>query len=180
MFGLRRRGPGVVRPRVRQALGLLAGGRYADAGDLLGQLADRTRDNGHQLRSARLALEAGRAFVQAGDAEKAMIRARQAVRQFIVGGRPGRAIRVLQEATATLRLRGWNAQAEALEQDTQARLAEIGLSLTSVPEESMPEPRGTLPPTCPQCGGPLRDVEWLDSLSAECPYCGSAVKAQPR
>jgi hypothetical protein len=100
------------------------------------------------------------------------------VRQFVVARRPGRAVRTLQHATAALRSRGFEAQASALEQDAQARLAEAGLSQTNLPAEPVPQPRGHLPPTCPQCGGPLRadEVDWIDSASAECPYCGSGVR----
>jgi len=161
-------------------LSLLASGRYAEAGELLGQLADRARDNGNPLRSVRAAWQAGRAFVQANDPENAMVRARQAVRQFIIAGRPGRAVHILQEALSTFRSRGWNVQADALEQEAQARLAEKGLSLANVPAEPVPPPRGALPPTCPRCGGPLGDAEWIDSLSAECPYCESVVRAETR
>jgi hypothetical protein len=177
MFGARRLGQGLMGPRVRQALGLLADGRYAEAGTLFGQLADRARDNGHHLRAANLALQAGHAFLEAGDGEKSMLCSRQAVRQFIVGGRPGRAVRVLRQAMTALRARGLDAQAIALEQDAQARLAEIGLSLSNVPTEQSSPSQRHLPPMCPQCGGPLRadEVEWIDSSSAECPYCGSVV-----
>jgi len=177
MFRARRLGQGIIGPRVRQALRLLAEGRYAEAGVSFGQLADRARDNGHHLRAAQLALQAGRAFLEAGDGEKALLRSQQTVRQFIVGGRPGRAVRVLQQMTTALRARGLDAQAAALEQDAQARLAEIGLSLSSVPAEPLPSSQRHLPPACPQCGGPLRadEVEWVDSSSAECPYCGSVV-----
>jgi hypothetical protein len=177
MFGARRLGQGLMGPRVRQALGLLADGRYAEAGTLFGQLADRARDNGHHLRAANLALQAGHALLEAGDGEKSILRSRQAVRQFIVGGRPGRAVRVLRQTMTALRARGLDAGAIALEQDAQARLAEIGLSLSNVPTEQSSPSQRHLPPMCPQCGGPLRadEVEWIDSSSAECPYCGSVV-----
>lgn len=36
-----------------------------------------------------------------------------------------------------------------------------------------------LPENCPQCGGPLTaaTVQWKGKQSAECPFCGSTVKA---
>jgi hypothetical protein len=181
MLRARRLGRGMVGPRVRQAIRLLSDGRYGEAGALLGELADRARSNGHHLRAAHLGEQAGRAFLEAGHADQAALYARQAVQQFIAARRPGRAVRALQFAAAALRSRGFEAQASALEQDAQARLAEIGLSLASVPAEPTPQPRGHLPPTCPQCGGPLRadQVDWVDSTSAECPYCGSGVLTRP-
>jgi hypothetical protein len=35
-----------------------------------------------------------------------------------------------------------------------------------------------LPTNCPTCGGPLRvnEVDWLDDITAECPYCGNSVR----
>jgi hypothetical protein len=170
-------GRGMHGPVVRQALGLLADGHYAEAGELFGQLADRARDNGRPLRSAPLAIQASQAFLQTGDGDRAALRAKQAVQQFVVGRRPGRAVRVLQRMVAALRSRGFNAQADALEQEARTRMAEVGLDLASVPPEPVPQPRGHLPSTCPQCGGPLRtdEVDWIDPASAECPYCGSVV-----
>jgi hypothetical protein len=37
-----------------------------------------------------------------------------------------------------------------------------------------------LPTKCPGCGGPIHadEVEWSDEATAECPYCGSAVRAE--
>jgi hypothetical protein len=101
---------------VRQAIRLLSDGRYVEAGELFGALADRARDNSHHLRSAHLAEQAGHAFLEAGHADKAALYARQAVQQFIAARRPGRAVRALQHAVAALRSRGFDAQAAACPQ----------------------------------------------------------------
>lgn len=180
MFRARRGGRSVVGPRVRHALRLLADGRCAEAGEQFGQLADRALDNGSHLRSAHLAEQSARAFLEAGAGDKAAFRAREAVQQFIAGRRPSRAVRALRSAIMALRLGGFQAQADALEQDAQARLAEVGLSLGNVPAEPAPQPQGHLPPACPHCGGPLRadEADWIDSTTAECPYCGSAVQTR--
>ncbi len=170
-------GQGMAAPRLQQALQLLGQGRYRDAGRVLGELADRAHDNGHPLRCAQLALQAGRAFWEAGETEQALARTRQATRQFIVGGRPGRAMRVAQNAAARLRSHGFEAQARGLEADVRSGLIEAGLDPAQVQREPVLQPRGTLPPTCSRCGGPLRpnEVEWLGPASAECPYCGSTI-----
>lgn len=65
-----------------------------------------------------------------------------------------------------LRSRGFEPQAAALEQDTQARLAAVGLSLDSVLMEPAPPQQGTLR---------VDEVEWINATSAECPYCGSTA-----
>ncbi len=170
---LRGRGLGRPRPgpRVQQALRLFEEGHYQQAGELFGQLADAARDARQPIRAAHLAAQAGRAFLEAGDVERATDRARQAIRQFVLGRKPGQAVRTLQGAAIALRAKGFNAQADALEQKAQARLAEIGMNLANQ------QAHGRLPSTCPQCGGPLRsdEVDWVDSSSAECPYCGVLV-----
>jgi Zn finger protein HypA/HybF involved in hydrogenase expression len=45
---------------------------------------------------------------------------------------------------------------------------------------SAEKPKPVLPIHCPGCGGPIRsdEVEWADEVTAECPYCGSAVRAE--
>jgi Zn finger protein HypA/HybF involved in hydrogenase expression len=45
---------------------------------------------------------------------------------------------------------------------------------------SAEKPKPILPTNCPGCGGPIRsdEVEWADEVTAECPYCGSAVRAE--
>jgi Zn finger protein HypA/HybF involved in hydrogenase expression len=42
------------------------------------------------------------------------------------------------------------------------------------------KPKPVLPTNCHGCGGPIRsdEVEWVDDVTAECPYCGSAVRAE--
>jgi predicted Zn-ribbon and HTH transcriptional regulator len=39
--------------------------------------------------------------------------------------------------------------------------------------------KAVLPPKCQGCGAPLRsdEVEWVDEVSAECPYCGSISRS---
>jgi len=51
-------------------------------------------------------------------------------------------------------------------------------TLTEVPTTRWPENLATLPKLCPSCGAPLRpdDVDWVDNNTAECGYCGNAVR----
>jgi hypothetical protein len=69
-----------------------------------------------------------------------------------------------------LREKGRNAEAEALERE-----------LSQMPAPARPGGRrGELPGKCSQCGGPVKEneVTWVGTNSAECPYCGSVVKAE--
>jgi hypothetical protein len=43
------------------------------------------------------------------------------------------------------------------------------------------QPRhGSLPTNCPKCGAPLHggEVSWVDATTAECEYCGAAIRAE--
>lgn len=47
--------------------------------------------------------------------------------------------------------------------------------------QSGPDPsRLMLPTHCLSCGGPVRadESDWIDSFSAECPFCGSPVRVE--
>ena len=39
--------------------------------------------------------------------------------------------------------------------------------------------RGVLPTNCPKCGAPIHGDEatWIDNQTAECDYCGAAIRA---
>ncbi len=133
------------------------------------------------VRAADLALQAARAHFAADDVEAALERAGQALRLFAQGGQAGRVPRVLSRLTAALRERGYEAQADQLEQTGAQVLEEIGLSLEEVRQRvpQAAERRGTLPAQCSGCGAPLvpDEVEWHDAHTAECLYCGTIVKA---
>jgi len=84
--------------------------------------------------------------------------------------------------------KGYKAEAEALQKEVAARLAEVlperrappGARLAAWPPTARPSmARRELPAKCSACGGPVKadDVTWLDPQTAECPYCGSVLKA---
>jgi hypothetical protein len=122
-----------------------------------------------------LAMQAARAYAQAGKGDEALNQAKRALDIMLNAGNPIQATRAMPRAITFLRGHGFAAQANVLEQKATKRLAKVGLTL-----QAMPMGMGrSLPATCPQCAGPLRsdDAEWIDATSAECPWCGSTVKA---
>ncbi|MBI3944038.1 MAG: hypothetical protein HY326_13560 [Chloroflexi bacterium] len=48
----------------------------------------------------------------------------------------------------------------------------------AIPVLPAQEKRGTLPATCPKCGGPLNPdtVKWVSPTVATCPYCATPVE----
>jgi hypothetical protein len=95
------------------------------------------------------------------------------------GGQPGRAMRRLPRLVQALRAGGHHAQADALQAAADQRLS--GLRPEPRRFARSPARRGEIPAGCASCGGPLHpdEVEWHAANTAECPYCGSPVKASP-
>jgi len=127
-------------------------------------------------------IQAARAHFAADDAEAAVRRAKQALLLFVRSRRVGRVPHLLAHTTEALRNKGYHAEADGLEYAVEEGLGEMGLSLEGVTQRVAAEgskQRGTLPAQCTGCGAPLvpDEVEWHDAHTAECPYCGTMVKA---
>ena len=131
------------------------------------------------LQSARCHLEMGQAAV-------AVERGKGALRLFGRAGLFGKIERLMPRIVKALQEKGYDAEAEALRQEVEARLAEIpperrappGARPAGWPHTARPRARRELPAKCSACGGPVKpdDVTWLDPQSAEYPYCGSVLK----
>lgn len=182
----RRRPPRTaVPPRLRRALvranRLMADGRFDEAAGIFGRLSEEAKRRGMLGRAADLALQASRAHLAADGVDAALERAKEGLRLLVQGGRTGRVPLLLSKMTAALRERGYDAQADHLEQEAARALGEAGLSLEDARGQAprMPARRGTLPAKCSGCGAPLvpDEVEWHDPQTAECPYCGTLAKA---
>lgn len=166
---------------LRRANNLMADGQFTEAARIFGHLSNEAKRHGTLVRAADLSLGAARAHFAGDDVEAALERAKQALRLFVRGGRAGRLPRALSRMTATLREKGYNVQADQLEQEATQAFEEMGLSLDEVGQRvpRVTQKRGTLPARCSGCGAPLvpDEVEWHDAHTAECPYCGTIVKA---
>jgi len=153
---------------------LMAEGKFAEAAALFDELGQHVVQNGMVRPAIYLALQACRAYAQAGRGDEALARARRVLDLILNAGRPARATHAIPRMAADLRAHGFTAQAAALETEAAQRLAPLGLSLQALPNVGA----RMLPATCPQCGGTLRsdEADWIDAVSAECPWCGSTVK----
>jgi len=171
------RAGGLLPPRPRMLLNqahmLEASGQHREAAIQLDQLTALAVEHGMADRAGNLSLQAGRAYVESGDAKNGLARVEQGLRYLIQAGREHRAENAFSAAVSALRARGMNAEANALEK------AYPNLHAASQ-EESEPAPHGRLPTKCSNCGGPMHpnDIDWIDDQTAECPYCGSPVRAE--
>lgn len=170
-----------LREILMRANRLMAEGQFAEAAAIYERLYQEGMERGFVGRAADLALQAARARLAAGDIQVALGHAKEALRLLARSDRIGRIPRVLSKMTARLREMGYAAQADELEQEAERIMGEAGLSLAEAEQQApqMPERHGTLPAKCDGCAAPVfpDEVEWHDAQTAECPYCGTILKA---
>jgi hypothetical protein len=173
---LRRVQVGSIPPALQRANQLMVSGHYAEAAGIFEQFA-----NGALARNGPRApwffLRAGQARLLAGQVPPGMAHLQQGLSLFAGRGQFQRLSHAGMRFVAELTARGLTAEAKQIENYIK----------TTLPPGFVPAPgtgggktRPVLPTKCPGCGGPLHsdEVEWADELTAECPYCGSAVRAQ--
>ncbi len=97
---------------------------------------------------------------------------------LIERGRWRSARRLSAQVVAEMEKLKFHTQAQALSAWLQQRM--LGMPEASAPESIPPAGRPRLPLKCPSCGGSVNpeEVEWLDDKTAECAYCGSAIRAE--
>ncbi|MFQ6000369.1 MAG: hypothetical protein ACE5LG_01730 [Anaerolineae bacterium] len=163
--------------KVRQ---LLHEGRLAEAAAAFDRLAQGAEERGMLARAGQLNLEAARCYLRLDDLDSAYERARKGLRLFGEAGRPGRVRELAPRILHALQEKGHLKEAEELKKELEAL---IGPPPPGPRERPTPagEPiivREELPEKCPHCSGPLKDeeVDWVGPHTAECPYCGGAVK----
>ena len=129
-------------------------------------------------KAGDLHMEAARCYLQLDDIDRADDHGLKALQFLIQAGRPLKIRRLVPRMMAVLHRKGYHAEAEKLRQEVAALLGALP-GERAVPQGERAVQRGSLPAKCPSCGGPLRsdEVNWIDSYSAECAYCGGIVRA---
>jgi hypothetical protein len=173
---LRRIQVGSVPPALQRANQLMASGHYDEAAVIFEQFASGAlARNGP--RAAWFSLQAGQARLQAGQVQAGMVHIQQGLALFARRGQFQRLYHAGMRFTAELKARSLPAEAKQIEDYLKTSLP---AGFTPGPGTGTGKPKPVLPTNCPGCGGPIRsdEVEWVDDVTAECPYCGSAVRAQ--
>jgi hypothetical protein len=173
---IRRVQVGSIPPALQRANTLMASGKYDEAAGIFEQFArGALARNGP--RAPWFFLQAGQARLLAGQPSVGIVHIQQGLSLFASRGQFQRLYQAGTRVVTELKAHSLTAEAQQIEQYLKATLP-AGF----VPESgSSPEkPKPVLPTNCPGCGGPIRsdEVEWVDELTAECPYCGSSVRAQ--
>jgi hypothetical protein len=168
-----RLGPGQIQI-LSQANRLIAEGHPGEAAQLFANLAQQMEASNHPRRAANLHAQAAHAYADDPDEPNALAHARRALTLFLQYQMLERAPRFYGNIQRKLRARNLSQAAEALQ-------TEFGKQVGSLPQPQVqPQVPGQqrLPPTCSQCGAPVRgdEVEWINQYSAECIYCGSVIQ----
>jgi len=165
-----------IPPALRRANELIVIGDYPGAAQAFEELARGAvaRDG---PRAPLLLLQAGRMRILAGQVPQGMTHFQQGLGLFAARGQWQRFSNSGQRIVAELSQRGLTEQAKQIEATLKAGLpAGFAPGPGAGPEKA----KRFLPTNCPGCGGPLHsdEVEWTDEITAECAYCGSAVRAE--
>lgn len=178
--------PGTVEPGVREALirahQALENGDTVQAASIFHRLAQNAARRGMPLRAAGLLLEAAYTEALGGEGRRAVDDSLQALKGLADRPLPERVIAAAERVADTLRKQGYVAEAEEVERRLEEALESVGTSRREMAirfARAREGRLGALPGKCPSCGGPLLpdELEWHSPDTAECPYCGSAVKA---
>lgn len=128
-------------------------------------------------RAAYIFLQAGRAFVQGNQPKHAMDCFKMGLSMLSQANRTQLMLQVGSRIVGDLNYRGLRNEAQLV---TNWLDALNGGSIQSFgrPVTSFDPTRPRLPLKCPFCKGNLLpdEMDWLDTNTAECPYCGSAVQ----
>ena len=162
--------------QLRRANRMMGDGDFAGAAAIFDFLADGAQSLG-MWHGPQLFLEAGRAWMMAGEATHGLDRLRHGLRLMPEMGQSYRLPLVLSRIVRELRDRGFQSQANELDREFKGLLGGVSDSPLPVPATS---PMARLPAQCPQCGGSVlpNEVEWADRHSAICDYCGSLIQAE--
>ncbi|HEY71428.1 MAG TPA: hypothetical protein G4O08_12685 [Anaerolineae bacterium] len=159
--------------RLRKAHALMAQGDFEQAAHILDGLANAAAKRGID-RAPNLALQAARAWFEAGKTDRGMEMTRMAMQYMHRVGQLQKLHQVSGRILSELRSRGLTQEAAAIEAEIKEMLAGVDVSSFRTMQ---PARTAHLPPQCPQCGGNVRsdEVEWIDGVSATCNYCGSVL-----
>jgi tetratricopeptide (TPR) repeat protein len=163
-------------PALRHAQQLMSLGRFEEAAGLFEQLARGAQERG-LAHDARLFQTAGLCRLNAGQVDQAMTNFRTGLQILSDRGNKPAFQRACQRIIRELNDKGYSKEANDLfESILKSSMSPESIVVTAV-EKAQPTQRGSLPASCPSCGGTLRadEVDWIDDASVECSWCGTPV-----
>jgi len=158
---------------LRRGHQLMEKGDHSSAAEIFERLARGAEDRGMLRHAPNLYLQAARANLLSGNEVKGADLINSGLNIFVRAQRWPALARAGRRIMAELEQFGHQEIAQEISEWLSSNLPE---PLESYPKSHQQKAR--LPLKCPSCGGALRpdEVEYLDSTTGECPYCGSAVR----
>ena len=162
--------------QLKQAHELMEHNQPAEAAVIFDRLAEAGANRGIP-RAPQLYLQAGRAWIEAGEIERGVQRLDTGLDLMLRMKQLRRLPVISQRILTELKEHGLTEQAAAYEKKIDSILAAYGLSLASASSRTE-KPR--LPAKCTYCGGNVLpdEVEWFENHQASCNYCGSLLEAK--
>lgn len=180
------RGPASRRPLapgplqvLRRANRLMELGQHSQAATLFERIAYGARDLGMSRRAPSLFFQGARAHLLAGNSEAGSEMLWHGLKLLVEEARWEQLERAGVRIVDELERIGEAALAEEVSIWVAKTMAEHGNAGREIEPARREElVRGRLPVNCGNCGAVLRleDVEWIDSSSAACAYCGSIIR----
>ena len=159
---------------LHQANQFLTSGQPGKAAPLYARLAGAMESEKHPRRAANLHAQAANAYTDSQAEQSALAHARSALTLFIQYQMMQRTPVFYANITRKLTNHGMKASADALVREFGPQVGGM-----PVPDQLARQP-ASLPTNCPKCGAPLSPTvaSWIDSNTAECAYCGAAIRAE--
>ena len=162
-----------VPPVLQEANFVFGKGEYGRAAELFERIA-QTADARGGPRAPLFHLQAGRARILAGQTSLGMPSLKRGLELLAQRRHFPRLHKSASRVVAELNERGLHNEAAEIE----TWLKSVLPAPPSLDSPERPSKRPVLATHCPSCGAAVRpdEVEWLDEVTAECAYCGSAVR----
>ncbi len=163
--------------QLRQAHRHMEKAEFDSAAAIFEMLARKARDRGMLRQASRLYLQAGKAHVLAEHQDRGQDALQQGLNILAETECWPALDQAGQRVIDELESWGYDQIAEEFKTWLKENVPDDEI-VTQTPARALRRP--ALPLKCPTCGGPLRpdEVEWLDHVTAACPYCGSSVRAE--
>ncbi len=167
-----------TRFQLRQAHQMMEAGQYLQAAPIFEQLALGALRL-QVPRAPFLFVEAGRAFFLGGAKDKGLGLLRRGLDLLAEAGRWAELARVGERVADELAEQGAEQDSAKLRAWLESVVPANGAN-QGQEQISDKGSRPVLPTHCPQCGGRVdpNTVTWLDGVTVECLYCGSAIRAE--
>jgi hypothetical protein len=161
-------------PALQRAHEFMNEGDYTSAAILFEQIA-RGAESRLGPRAPFLYIQAGNARIMLGQLSTGMAHFKHGLDTLIKSGRYTQLYHLGTRVIKELKSHGFSKEAQEISNLVHSNMP----ASAEMPTERGPNPAMiSLPTNCPACGGPLRpdEVDWLDTATGECPYCGNLVQ----